>query len=240
MWKFLYLLIDLGAISIPLIFSFHQKLRFNKTWKAFWPATLIVAAVFIAWDVAFTKIGVWGFDPKYLIGIDLFGLPIEEWLFFICIPYACVFTYHAIKTKIKGDPMAKAVPLLNVLLIVVLAGMATVNIERLYTATTFIALALVLFVFHFVIEPKWLGTFYLSFIVILVPFFIVNGLLTGAGIDGEVVWYNDAENLGIRMGTIPVEDTFYAMLLLILNVWTYEILLGPKLSSADGPAHRSS
>ena len=48
----------------------------------------------------------------------------------------------------------------------------------------------------------------------MIPFLIVNGLLTGSFIEGEVVWYNNAENLGIRLGTIPIEDIVYAFNLL--------------------------
>jgi lycopene cyclase domain-containing protein len=69
-----------------------------------------------------------------------------------------------------------------------------------------------------------MGRFYLAYAVILIPFFIVNGILTGSFIEQEVVWYNNEENLGVRIGTVPVEDIFYGMLLILMNVVIYEWL----------------
>src|SRR5436190_537311 len=97
----LYLLIDILVILIPFIFSFHPKIRFVKEWKFFIPALLITAAIFIAGDYYFTYKGIWGFNKKYISGISILNLPIEEILFFICIPYACVFTYYVINNKYK-------------------------------------------------------------------------------------------------------------------------------------------
>ena len=67
-----------------------------------------------------------------------------------------------------------------------------------------------------------LRRFFLTFLFMLIPFFVVNGVLTGTGIDDQIVWYNDDQNLGIRLGTIPVEDSLYAFSLLLLNLLLFE------------------
>lgn len=66
--------------------------------------------------------------------------------------------------------------------------------------------------------------FIISYSVILVPFLIVNGFLTSI----PVITYNDAENLGMRISTIPVEDVFYGMLLVMMNVVIFEKLKSKK------------
>lgn len=222
--KFLYLSLDFISILFPFLFSFYSKANFSKKWKYLWVAILLPAALFIVWDEFFTQMGVWGFNEQYLSGIYVGSLPLEEILFFICIPYACVFTYEALNYLVKKDYLKSSQKSISVVLITGSLTLGFMNLDKWYTSVTFISLALFLAMLQFVWKADYLGRFYFSYLFILIPFFLVNGVLTGSWIDDPVVWYNDAENLGIRMGTIPVEDTFYGMLLIAMNVALFEWL----------------
>src|SRR5690606_29385876 len=97
------------------------------------------------------------------------------------------------------------------------------QIDKLYTSITFVALSLFLLLHQSIFKRTFMGRFYFAYIFILIPFFILNGILTGSFIEGEVVWYNNQENLGIRLGTIPLEDVFYGMLLILMNITLFEL-----------------
>ncbi len=230
--KYCYLGLDLACILIPLIFSFNARANFSTKWKFLWPAILIPAVAFILWDSWFTRIGVWGFNPRYVTGIYVMNLPIEEILFFICIPYACVFTYEAVNYFQKFEVLPDNGRRVTWVLLAGLLLVGLKNYDRLYTSVTFLSMAAVLLFLQIALRPQYLGKFYFAYIFILIPFFIVNGVLTGTGLPEPVVWYNDRENLGIRMMTIPFEDTFYGMLLILLNVSIFEYLQLRKKSKS--------
>jgi len=222
--NYLYLFLDIISVLFPVAFSFHQKFNFSKKWKYLWPSILTTAGIFILWDMVFTEKGVWGFNPDYIIGVYLYNLPLEEVLFFICIPYACVFTYEALNYLNKKDWLGHFAPNITATLCLFLISMGLVNVQRSYTCVTFIVTGTFLGGLQWIERPKFLGRFYVSFIVTLLPFFIINGILTGSFISEPVVWYNSKETLGVRIGTIPFEDIFYGMLLLLVNIWLFEKL----------------
>ncbi|MRI01892.1 lycopene cyclase domain-containing protein [Kriegella sp. EG-1] len=220
MQTYTYLFIDLCCIFVPFIASFYSKHAFYKEWKPFFFANIIVGGFFLIWDADFTYNGIWGFNSDYLIGWYIFNLPIEEVLFFLCIPYACVFTYFALKYLVKTNPLKSSQKLISILLFFYLLVMGLFSLDKWYTSITFLLAAIYLIVAF--IRKQNLSYHYLAYFMILPFFFLSNGLLTGSFLDAPIVWYNNNENLGIRMLTIPIEDIFYGMLLIFINIDLYE------------------
>lgn len=222
--KFTYLLINFLTILVPFIFSFHPRIQFNKAWKSFFPATIVVALIFILWDVVFTNMGVWSFNPKYLVDLNFLNLPIEEILFFFCIPYACVFTYFCLVKFYNMGMRPGAEKIFSICIVVLLLSISLIFWNRLYTAVTFLSTAVIILLAVFVIRINWFGKAIQVYLVLLLPFLIVNGLLTGTWLDEPVVNYNDNENMGIRLLTIPIEDVVYGFELFFLNLILFHAL----------------
>jgi len=229
MMKYTYLMIDFFTVIVPFIFSFHPKLNFYKTWKAFFPAVVLTGFIFILWDIYFTGLGVWGFNHRYVCGFFIGNLPVEEVLFFLCIPYSCVFTFHCLDLFIREGMPGRVETIFTPLLIIGLLVTGFAGRAHIYSMVTFFGLAVLLFLSRYVWKISWLPKFYVIYGVLLLPFLIVNGLLTGTGLEEPVVWYNEAEIFGLRILSIPVEDVFYGMALILVNLLIYKSILRKRL-----------
>jgi lycopene cyclase domain-containing protein len=227
-----YLTINALVIVVPLLLSFDRRVQFYKSWLSVWTAIVAVGAFFIAWDVAFTEMGIWGFNPLHIGTTELFGLPIEEMLFFVTVPYACLFLHYTYTTYVSFKLTEQTTNRITLILSIFLLGVFAFGATNWYTGTAMLYMLLTLLVVHFTKQRKVLQVFYITYAFMLVPFLITNGILTGSWIEQEVVWYNDAENLGIRLGTIPVEDTFYGMSLVLsvlaLQDWLHQSVFKKK------------
>jgi lycopene cyclase domain-containing protein len=221
----LYLTIEILTIAIPLLLSFDKKVGFYKMWKSLFLSIFISAAFYITADIVFVKLGIWGFNPEYLVGVNFLNLPLEEWLFFILIPYSCLFIHYVFIIYFPKNFLSiGTVKLVSALIIFVLLLTGGLNTEKLYTLV-YSSLVIIILIAALISKIKVLNTFFLSFLIILVPFFMVNAVLTGTFINGEVVWYNNSQNLGIRLLTVPVEDIGYAFSLILLNLLLMENFL---------------
>lgn len=224
MQHYTYFLVHLFVLGGPLALSFDKKVAFAKHWRAILPAIAIPAAFFIVLDILYTQWGVWGFTDKYLCGLQLSGLPIEEALFFVTVPYACLFVYACVEAYFPKDYFQSFYKYIAWGIVILNVGLGFVYIEQAYTFVFFMLNALFILCLLYLIPSPYLSRFFLVYLIDLIPFFIVNGFLTGTGLDEPIVWYNNEENMGIRMGTIPFEDIFYGMLLVLMNTAIFEYL----------------
>lgn len=223
MSNFFYLGILVVSIIGPLAYSFESKLRFHSKWKALFSGTFVMMLIFIPWDAYFTYKGIWWFNPKYTLGVDLLFLPIEEWSFFIVIPFCCVFLYEVLNHVIKRDYFKKSAPVFFGTASLILFVSGIIFISHTYTAVTFLLTSLALFLLT-TVKPSWSGRFLQMYVVSWLPFLVVNGALTGAFTSAAPVNYNPGEIIGVRIWTIPVEDSVYSLLMLLTVVFVYERL----------------
>ena len=226
--KSAYLLINFFTIIFPVLLSFDKRVQFHKQWKFIFPALIISGLVFLVWDYVFTITYVWSFNKEYVTGIYLFNLPIEEILFFFTVPFACIFIYECLNYYVKRDILQPFATMINIILIGFSALMAVFFYDRVYTIVTFSLLGVLILYAGFFRKKSFLSRFYLAYLVSVIPFFIVNGILTSI----PIVMYNNAENCDFRVGTIPLEDFFYSMAMLLMNVLLFEQFRKSKKSSA--------
>ena len=213
-----YLLINFLTVLFPVILSFDKRVRFFQSWKYIFPGLFISGLLFLFWDYLFTIYGVWSFNPDYVKGIYFLNLPLEEILFFVTVPFACIFIYECLNYYIKRDLLESVSVYITYLLITLCAVLLVLFYDRVYSLITYGLLLVILLIAQFVLRLKFLSRFYLAYLVSLIPFYIVNGLLTSI----PVVMYNNEENMAFRVGTIPFEDHFYSMAMLLLNIMFFE------------------
>lgn len=222
--KYTYLLINLFTIAFPLAWSFEKNMFFFSKWKYAFTAIVLTSLVFIPWDMLFTYMNVWVFNLKYLSGVHIGNLPVEEYLFFITVPFASMFIYASLDFVLKKDPLEKYSKGIATLLSSVLMLIALIHADRWHTLVSFLLAALLLLLNAWVLKSRFLGMFFIAFLIIQVPSLLVNGMLAGMLLDEPIIWYNPDDILGWRIITIPVEDTFYGLALVLMNITFYEAL----------------
>lgn len=221
MIQYTYLLINFFTVIICFIFSFHLKIKFYRHFGAFIKASLLVGLVFILWDIWFTKNGVWWFNYRYLIGLKISELPIEEIMFFICIPFSCVFTYFCLDKFFKLDWKPSSEKVFVVIASIMFLGIALYYHDRIYTFVTFLSASISLLILKFILKVNWIGKASFIYLILMPGFLGVNGILTGTGLDSPIVNYNPENFIGFRILTIPIEDVFYGYEMILWNLFLF-------------------
>jgi lycopene cyclase domain-containing protein len=230
-----YLLIDVLIIFFPILLSFKWKFAYYRYFKALFPAIAIVGLGYIIWDAIVTARGDWFFNYTYLSGITIIGLPLEEILFFIVVPYSCIFIYENLEFFLPD----KKIPFNRMFYIGLAILFIIGGIIFYYQDYTILALMSCAFFFlvaaFFAPDILQSRNYWLYICISMIPFIIFNYLLTSTPIvlyNPVAIWGGDGLWNG-RFFTIPLEDFFYNFSLLSLYLLTYRYFKKRWISSKE-------
>ena len=215
-------MINLGTFLCAFFLSFDKKINYQKSWKSSFLSSVIIGIPFIIWDIIFTKNKFWGFNEEYITEIYIYNLPIEEILFFICIPFSCTFIYEVCKHYFKKLNMNNFNRVFYILII--LYSIFLIISEKgigYYTLSVVISSSLILLWLNF---NNYYTYIPIAFFISIIPFLLVNGLLTGFFTEEPIVWYNENQKINQRIFTIPIEDVLYSFTLIVSNIIVFEKL----------------
>ena len=219
--KSLYLILDALTVFFPFVLSFDKKVHYFKHWKNALIAAFLIAVPFLIWDILFTQHGIWGFNERYLIGINIINLPIEEVLFFFVVPFACTFIYEVCKKYFTNVDQKFANLLIQLGIALYTLTLIIKDPSGWYTIIVSCSAMIVLYLWVSSKKRSFIG---LAFTLSLLPFFLMNGVLTGYATPEPIVWYNEEQKVAARILTIPLEDILYSFTLIVSNIMTFELL----------------
>lgn len=228
-----YLLINTGIIAVPLLFSFEKNIQFYKKIPYVIMSMIIVGLFYVSWDVYAAANYHWWFNPVFTGSIKIAGLPLEEILFFVTVPYSMIFLYEVFifyfNDKINISPPA-GITARIISLFLFISALFMIN-----NAYTFIALISCSVYFFLAGNSYFLriipGIFWIFIAFSFVPFITVNYFLTSL----PVVIYDSDAITGYRFLTIPAEDFFYSFSLVSFYIMIYlaaKDLINKKLKAA--------
>jgi lycopene cyclase domain-containing protein len=218
-----YLLIDALIILFPLLLSFKWKFAYYRYFKALFPAIAVVGIGYIIWDAIVTARGDWFFNYTYLSGISILGLPIEEILFFVVVPYSCIFIYENLQYFLPDRKLPfNKIFYIGLSILFILAGLFFYNQD--YTILALMSCAFFFLIATF-FSPELLQSrnYWLYIGLSMIPFIIFNYLLTSIPIVSyhpAAIWGGDGLWNG-RFFSIPIEDFFYNFSMLSFYLLVY-------------------
>lgn len=217
-----YLIINFLIIIFPLLLSLLPRYRsFYQHWRQWLGATVSVGLVFIIWDVVVTQAGHWQFNPSQVLTYRLMHLPIEEWCFFITVPFSCLFLYQGLKKYFPQTLKNQVITKMLMLILILLLAVTVVFYPKPYTLLVVsVAVLTGLMILKFNLQLFQTKAYWFYSGLGLGLFVIFNSWLTAI----PVVVYNYQVILNIRMGTIPIEDFLYNWSLLTLYAGFYDLI----------------
>jgi lycopene cyclase domain-containing protein len=220
MRNYIYLIFNLIVLLPPLLISIFSDVKTYKNWRALGTAVLVVSLPFVLWDIWAAANNHWFFSSSYITAPRIFGLPFEEILFFVTVPFAMCFVWDVLAKYIHNKPVSDILAATGISLISLASILLLLTQwSRGYTRSAAIAAAIALAA---VVASGWWrrNRFWWFQLLLFTIFFIANTFLTAL----PVITYGTGSAIGYRIGTIPLEDFLFNFALINLFVITYDYI----------------
>lgn len=218
--KFEYLLFNLVVIAGPVVSQFSRQIKYVSRWRLKLLVSGIIMIPYVIWDVLVVG-SHWWFNKAYTLDFRLFGLPMEEWLFFITVPFGCLLVWETLPDTRLSTQLRPLRHARQVLYMSLPVGIWVFSTGKQYTGLVLCCFGLVgladtLLRTDLLLQPK----IYVYLTIVSGLILVFNGYLTAR----PVVLYGEAYQIGYRMWTIPIEDFGYGFTLVLFNTILYEKL----------------
>jgi lycopene cyclase domain-containing protein len=217
-----YLIFNIIIVSGPVFLSFIRSVHYFKKWKYAFMAIIPVLIPFTIWDSMVTGRH-WWFNPEYVSGLYIAGLPLGEWLFFVSVPFSVLFIWEIFSVKTEHRISEKLKIIKFLLMCLSIFGIVFWFMGKEYTALVLFALSITGFVdWRLKTEVLARPNTYIYLSIVFLLNLVFNGYLTAR----PIVLYDAQYQLNFRIYTVPVEDVFYGFALILLNTSLYEKIIG--------------
>jgi hypothetical protein len=215
-----FLLLNLFLFLIPFCFSIDKKVFAIAHIKSTIVPALIVTVIFSETGVFFADLKIWTFNPVYLIGVNYRKLPLELYLFYFTFSFACLSIYNYLNAKFTNNDLQKYSLAVSNLILGICVAFLFFAYTKWYTVIIFTILVLLLLYIEYRNQLRFMYKFYRAYVVCLIPFYIVFGILCNL----PIIQYLSSETINVNLFKIPFENHFYLMGMLLLGVYLMEIL----------------
>ena len=218
--QFEYLLFNLIVIIGPVVSQFNRQIKHISQWRLKLLTSGIVMIPYIIWDALVTG-SHWWFNEAYTLDFPVLGLPIEEWLFFITVPFGCLLVWETLPHPKLSTQLKPLRHVRTVLYTALPIGIAVFSTGKQYTGLVLCCFGLAGLV-DTLLKTNLLGQpkTYIYLAIVLGLILVFNGYLTAR----PVVLYSEAYQSGYHILTIPIEDFGYGFTLMLFNAMLYEKL----------------
>lgn len=93
------MIIMVVVLAIAIILKIKYKEILYHSAKERTLITMIIFVVMMSWEFYSKNAGIWAFPGPGMVGIYIFGLPIELYIFYLILPYFVFVSYETMHLK---------------------------------------------------------------------------------------------------------------------------------------------